>query len=81
MVKNPSVLKKAQAEIDSVCTVEHRLPTFKDKPRLPYVEALVTEIMRWGVMTPLGLPHRFTKDELVNGYYIPKDTIAFANIG
>ncbi|KAJ8088033.1 hypothetical protein PM082_013584 [Marasmius tenuissimus] len=80
MVKNPSILRKAQAEIDSVCTVEHRLPTFKDKARLPYVEALVKEVLRWGVMTPLGLPHRFTRDELVNGYYIPKDTIAFANI-
>ncbi|KAJ8088008.1 hypothetical protein PM082_013559 [Marasmius tenuissimus] len=81
MAKNPSTLRKAQFEIDSVCTVEHRLPMFKDKSRLPYVEALAKELMRWGAMTPLGLPHRFTRDETVNGYHIPKDTIAFANIG
>jgi hypothetical protein len=47
----PDVQKKAQAEIDVV--VGHdRLPSFADRDSLPYIEALVTEVMRWNVVLP-----------------------------
>lgn len=42
----PNVQKKAQAEIDAVIGHE-RLPTHADRERLPYVNALVTEVLRW----------------------------------
>lgn len=45
MVMNPEVIKKAQEEIDRV--VGHdRLPSFSDRPNLPYVEALCKEVLR-----------------------------------
>lgn len=80
MVMNPTAQQKAQAEIDTVCALQSRLPTFADKPSLPYVEALVLETLRWSAVTPLGLPHRFTEDEHYEGLHIRKDMHAFANI-
>ena len=45
--------KIAQAEIDAVIGRD-RLPTFADRERLPYCEALCLEIMRRYTLGPLG---------------------------
>ncbi|KAJ3935962.1 MAG: cytochrome P450 [Lentinula lateritia] len=34
------------------------------KPRFPYVEAVMSEVWRWGVVVPLNLPHRLTEDDV-----------------
>lgn len=47
----PEAQKKAQDEIDAVIGT-HRLPTWEDRPSLPYVEALYREVMRF-VFSPL----------------------------
>jgi cytochrome P450 len=75
----PEVLKKAQAEIDAVIGSD-RLPTFADRDSLPYVEALVKEVLRWHSVTPLAVPHRATEDDVHDGYFIPKGTILIPNI-
>ena len=49
----PRVQSRAQAELDAVVGRD-RLPTFDDKPRLPYIEALCKELMRWNMSTPIG---------------------------
>ncbi|OJT07744.1 O-methylsterigmatocystin oxidoreductase [Trametes pubescens] len=53
MVQYPAVLKKAQAEIDAL-TGGSRLPNHDDRSALPYVEAVVSECLRWSVPVPLG---------------------------
>ncbi|KAF8989702.1 cytochrome P450 [Cyathus striatus] len=79
MIHNPKVQKKAQAEIESV--VGHdRLPTFEDRPHLPYVDAIVKEIYRTFVVGPLGIPHTSSEDDIHDGYFIPKGSIIFTNI-
>jgi len=50
MVLNPEKQKKAQAEIDEVTKGQY-LPTFQDRHKLPYVEAVMLESLRWG---PIG---------------------------
>lgn len=50
----PRVQKRAQAELDDVIGRD-RLPTFDDKARLPYIEALCKELLRWKMVTPLGM--------------------------
>jgi cytochrome P450 len=45
MVLNPQVLHKAQAELDEVVGYS-RLPDEKDRPHLPYVSAIVKEVLR-----------------------------------
>jgi len=53
LVLFPHVQKRAQAELD-VVVGRDRLPTFDDRPRLPYIEALCKELMRWNMVTPIG---------------------------
>ncbi len=48
----PDVQRKAQAEIDAVVGPD-RMPTFADRPNLPYVDAMVKEILRWHAVVPL----------------------------
>jgi hypothetical protein len=53
MILFPEVALKAQTEIDAVVGSE-RLPTFEDRPHLPYINAVVKEVLRWNSVTPLG---------------------------
>ena len=53
LVLYPEVQKRARAELDAV-TTRDRLPTFDDRPRLPYIDAMCKEVMRWQMVTPLG---------------------------
>lgn len=56
MVLYPEVQERAQAELDALLAGEHRLPDFKDREqgKTPYLEAVVSEILRWNPVTPLG---------------------------
>ena len=53
MTLYPRIMKKAQAELDAVVGTK-RLPTFADRPSLPYVEALFTELFRWHTPAPIS---------------------------
>ena len=64
MALHPEVQKKAQAEIDAVVGPE-RLPEIEDRPSLPYINALIKELMRWNLVTPLGEPFYHTVPLLV----------------
>ena len=53
MIIYPEVQCKAQAEIDRVIGND-RFPTLADQPDLPYIDALVKEVLRWAPVGPLG---------------------------
>ncbi|KAK7062611.1 hypothetical protein VNI00_000099 [Paramarasmius palmivorus] len=78
MVLHPEVKRKAQEELDSVIG-SGRLPDFTDRGSLPYVDALVLEVLRWSPVAPLGLPHMVTKDDEYRGYHIPAGTTIMGN--
>jgi cytochrome P450 len=46
MTLYPEVLRKAQAEIDQIVG-NSRLPGFSDEAALPYVQAVLKEVLRW----------------------------------
>lgn len=50
----PEKQRIAQAEIDRVIGAE-RLPLIQDRPHLPYVNALIKEVLRWRPVLPLGM--------------------------
>jgi hypothetical protein len=54
LVLYPEAQTRAQAELDAVLGRD-RLPTLDDRPRLPYIEAVCKELMRWQMVTPMGL--------------------------
>ncbi|KAF5379528.1 hypothetical protein D9615_006569 [Tricholomella constricta] len=61
------LMKKAQAELDSVIGFD-RMPDFGDKERLPYVNAVIKETLRWRPIAALGgVPHAVTADDEYNG--------------
>lgn len=79
MASYPDVQLKAQAELDAVVGTG-RLPEFDDQEALPYVNALVKELLRWRSVVPAGVPHRSMEDDEYRGYFIPKGSIVIANI-
>lgn len=58
MLLYPEVQTKAQVEIDSVIG-NGRLPHFDDRASLPYVDAILRELVRWNPVVPLG---KFSRD-------------------
>ncbi|KAI0301728.1 cytochrome P450 [Multifurca ochricompacta] len=75
---HPEIQKKAQEEIDAV-TGRERFPSFEDRPRLPFVDAICKEVLRWMPVTPLAVPHAVTQDDVYEGLFIPKGAIVFGN--
>ncbi|TBU59025.1 cytochrome P450 [Dichomitus squalens] len=76
---HPEVQENARAELDSVVGPD-RLPTFEDRDALPYVNAVVKELLRWHNATPLGVARCSVADDEYNGYYIPADTTIVVNV-
>nr|AUI38391.1 flavanone 3',5'-hydroxylase [Petunia x hybrida] len=79
MMKNPAILKKAQAEMDQVIGRNRRLLE-SDIPNLPYLRAICKETFRKHPSTPLNLPRISNEPCIVDGYYIPKNTRLSVNI-
>ncbi|KAK1231056.1 hypothetical protein PQX77_005832 [Marasmius sp. AFHP31] len=79
MVRHPEVQRKAQAEIDAVVGND-RLPGFADKEHLPYINAVLTEALRWNSVAPTGVPHRAMEDGVIGNYFIPKGSIIVTNL-
>ncbi|KAI9574147.1 cytochrome P450 [Boletus coccyginus] len=78
MTLYPSVMKKVQQELDSIVGTG-RLPTFVDRPSLPYLEAVFTELLRWHAPGPISI-RCTTEDDAYNGYLIPANSYVMVNI-
>ncbi|KAJ6458411.1 cytochrome P450 [Mycena vitilis] len=78
MLANPEAQKKGQAEIDSVIGAGH-LPDYADEGALPYISAIVKEVLRWRNVTPIALPHYVAVDDEFQGYRIPARSIVLGN--
>ncbi|KAI0699915.1 cytochrome P450 [Cerioporus squamosus] len=75
----PDVQRRAQAELDRVVG-RNRTPEADDRDRLPYVDALVKETLRWYPAVPLGVARRAMEDDEYDGYRIPKGAIVMVNL-
>ena len=60
ILSNPEVSKKAHEELDRVVGSE-RPPNFDDEPNLPYIRAIVKEVMRWRPINKFGQNHYATE--------------------
>ena len=79
MASFPEVQERARAELDAVVG-QHRLPEFSDQESLPYINALVKELLRWRSVVPFGVPHCSLEDDEYRGYLIPKGSLVVSNI-
>lgn len=79
LVTHPETLHAAHRELDTIIGTD-RSPTFEDEMNLPYVRALVKEVLRWRPVAVLGgTPHASTEDDRYEGYYIPSGTTVLGN--
>ncbi|XP_015438038.1 PREDICTED: methyl farnesoate epoxidase-like [Dufourea novaeangliae] len=76
---HPEWIKVLQEEMDNVIG-RSRFPNLEDLSSLPMMEAFLAEIQRFLVLSPLGLPHKTTKDVILDEYEIPKDTIILVDL-
>lgn len=53
MALHPEVMHRAHHEIDSIVG-RKRSPTLEDADRLPYISAIVKEVIRWKAVAPVG---------------------------
>ncbi|KAH8679423.1 cytochrome P450 [Ilyonectria robusta] len=74
----PETSKKAQDEIDRVIG-DDRLPQWSDEISLPYVRAMVKEVLRWRPVNKFGMLHATSEDDWYQGHFIPKGSVAVLN--
>ncbi|KAG2111177.1 cytochrome P450 [Suillus discolor] len=79
MILHPDVQQKAQKLVDSVVG-QKRLPTFHDRPSLPYIDAILRECLRWHPVFPLAIMHAAVESDIYEGYYIPKGATVTPNV-
>ncbi|KIW74043.1 hypothetical protein PV04_02111 [Phialophora macrospora] len=78
MLLYPDAMKKGQAELDAVLG-SSQFPTFEDKDKLPYIEAIVKETLRWRPVSAGGIPHAVIQDDEYMGYHIPAGATVIGN--
>ncbi|KFZ60310.1 Cytochrome P450 2D17, partial [Antrostomus carolinensis] len=79
MLLHPEIQSKVQAEIDKVIGRE-RPPTMADQVSMPYTNAVIHEVQRYGDIVPVGLPHMTYRDTELQGFFIPKGTTIITNL-
>ncbi|XP_073399236.1 cytochrome P450 2K1-like isoform X1 [Dendrobates tinctorius] len=72
MMKYPEIQKKVQEEIKTHIK-PGQLPTVEDRKKMPYTDAVIHEIQRFGNILPLNGPRSTPTDVYLRGYLIPKD--------
>ena len=79
MILNPGAMKKAQEELDRVVD-KGEFPDFSHKDDLPYIDALVKELLRWSPPLPIAFPNRAMQGDVYRGYLIPEGATVIQNI-
>ncbi|XP_037451444.1 cytochrome P450 76M5-like [Triticum dicoccoides] len=80
LLRNPRVMAKVRAEMDVKLggkdTVEE-----PDAANLPYLQAVVKEVMRLHPVSPILLPHQAVEDGVeIGGYTVPKGSRVIFNV-
>ncbi|KAM0091833.1 hypothetical protein ACP6JD_004824 [Aspergillus fumigatus] len=73
----PDWVTRAREQLDRVCGAHaERLPGWDDRPRLPYITAVVKEGFRWRPnIAEIGAPTVLIKDDEYEGSRFPKGTV------
>ncbi|XP_058402020.1 vitamin D 25-hydroxylase isoform X2 [Diceros bicornis minor] len=79
MALYPNIQGQVQKEIDLIMGPSGK-PSWEDKCKMPYTEAVLHEVLRFCNIVPLGIFHATSEDAVVRGYYIPKGTTVITNL-
>ena len=78
MTRFPGIQTRVQEEIDAVLE-GGRAAELEDRPRMPYMEAVIHEVLRHSCITYTS-PHATTEDVTFHGYLLPKGTAVYADV-
>ncbi|XP_047066869.1 cytochrome P450 76M5-like [Lolium rigidum] len=79
LLRNQSVMAKARAEIQSALGGKVAVDE-TDAVNLPYLQAVVKEVLRLHPVAPILLPHRAVEDGVeIGGYAVPKGSTVIFN--
>uniref|UniRef100_A0A0D3H1Z2 Uncharacterized protein n=1 Tax=Oryza barthii TaxID=65489 RepID=A0A0D3H1Z2_9ORYZ len=83
LLRNPSVIAKAHAEMNNVLAGKVKATKMEenDVEKLPYLQAVVKEVMRLHPAAPILVPHRAEEDGAeIGGYAVPKGSTVIFNV-
>lgn len=69
---------KAQQDLDQAVG-RNCLPTYEDRDKLPYIEAIVEELLRWRPIASTGIPYRNMMEDTYQGHTISQGSIIIPN--
>ncbi|GLV31426.1 Cytochrome P450 305a1 [Carabus blaptoides fortunei] len=79
MLLHPHVQAKAFEEINE--SLDPNKPLYyKDRVKVPYVEAIILEVSRLFPIAALAAPRRVLRDTVLDGYTVPKGSTVYANL-
>ncbi|XP_037698379.1 steroid 21-hydroxylase [Choloepus didactylus] len=82
LLHHPEIQLRLQEELDRELgsgASRSRIP-YKDRDRLPLLNATIAEVLRLRPVVPLALPHRTMRPSSIFGYDIPKGTVIIPNL-
>uniref|UniRef100_A0A2I3SL18 Steroid 21-hydroxylase n=1 Tax=Pan troglodytes TaxID=9598 RepID=A0A2I3SL18_PANTR len=82
LLHHPEIQQRLQEELDHELgpgASSSRVP-YKDRARLPLLNATIAEVLRPRPVVPLALPHRTTRPSSISGYDIPEGTVIIPNL-
>ncbi|KAE8652611.1 cytochrome P450 71A1 [Cucumis sativus] len=79
LITHPNAMKRAQSEIRRVVG-DRRNVTESDVLEMPYLKAVVKEVLRLHPPAPVSVPRETIEDVRIEGYDIPAKTRVFVNI-
>ncbi|KAK3593818.1 hypothetical protein CHS0354_014364 [Potamilus streckersoni] len=78
LIHHPSVFEKVKKEVLDIIGPD-RPPSLKDREEMPYIQAVILEILRYSAHISVPPPHRCTVDVEFEGYTIPQGSIILLN--
>jgi cytochrome P450 len=78
LANHPEIQDRFQREIDEMIPGD-RLPSLDDKPRLPYTEAVILEVMRRHIIGNIFIRQTSVKATKVLDYDVPKGCLVVGN--
>ncbi|CAG9859303.1 unnamed protein product [Phyllotreta striolata] len=79
MILNPEIQSKVAEEVERAFAKNENIH-YKERNRVPYVEAVLNEVHRFSTIGPIGGPRRVTSDVKLGDYEIPKNTMVLYSI-
>lgn len=79
MILRPELQEKLQKQLDDA--FDKNVPIdYSQKWRVPFAEAVILEVMRFFLITPIIGPRRTLENTVIDSYSIPKNTTVLINL-